>query len=67
MDLQSRGVGVGDSIGMRLPGVSPYESIELRCDVPECSANPIYYDTFDEMYPPSCPDHPAQTLRMASR
>ena len=66
MDLQSRGVGFGDSIGARLPGVSPYESIELLCDVPGCSANPIYEDTFDEMYPSTCPVHPEQTLRMAS-
>jgi hypothetical protein len=64
MELQSR--GLGDSIGARLPGVSDYESIELCCDVPNCTANPIYDSAFDEMYPPSCPEHPEQTLRMAS-
>lgn len=57
--------GLGDSSGWTLLGVSDYEDIELRCDVPGCPANPIVVATFDEMYPPSCPVHPGQRLTLA--
>jgi hypothetical protein len=63
IDLQSR--GLGDSSGWTLLGVSDYEDIELRCDVPGCPANPIVAASFDETYPPSCPVHPEQPLTLA--
>ena len=64
IELQPR--GTGDSINAVLPGVSDYDDIELRCDVAGCPANPIVAATFDETYPPSCPDHPGHPLTRAS-
>ena len=64
IELQPR--GVGDSINAMLPGVSDYDDIELRCDVAGCPANPIVAATFDETYPPSCPEHPGHLLTRAS-
>jgi hypothetical protein len=63
LDVQTR--DLGHSSGWTLPGVSDYESIELRCSVQGCTANPILSDSFDEAYPPDCPLHPGHTLTRA--
>jgi hypothetical protein len=64
IDLGTR--GLGDAAGWRLPGVSQYAPIELRCAVAGCPANPVFATGFDEQYPPACPQHPGQPLTLAA-
>jgi hypothetical protein len=62
LDAQSR--DLGQSSGWTLPGVSAYQTIEVRCPVKGCPANPIYAANFDTTYPPDCPVHPGHALTL---
>jgi hypothetical protein len=64
---QMRGTGLGDaSAGAMVPGASTaYVEIELRCDEPGCTLNPIRAFVYDPEYPPHCPLHPQRVLHPA--
>jgi hypothetical protein len=63
-NVELRSKSPGDAAHAGLPGRPRYRSIQLRCPVAGCPANPILTATYDEEAPRTCPAHPGTVLEL---